>query len=118
MATVGPVRSRRSYCWEAAAPNSTPDSAPEWNTKQKNKRRIRQCTTTEHQNSEVHQNNEVHQSRTPDRKQFIAEQYSKCYNRCSTDSETVDQISIHVQLQQSRERRICSRMVKKVTRTN
>ena len=94
------------------------NGTPEWNTKQKNKRRIRQCTTTEHQSSEVHQNNDVHQSRTPDRKQFIAEQYSKCYNRCSTDSETVDQISIHVQQQQSRERRICSRMVKKATRTN
>ena len=26
MATVGPVRSRRSYCWEAAAPNSEPDT--------------------------------------------------------------------------------------------
>ena len=103
MATVGPVRSRRSYCWEAAAPNST-------YTRQCTKQYTRQCSRIEHQTEEKnsasdsapqrntrtgHQNNEVHQSRIPDKKQFMAEEYSKSYNRCSTDSKTVGQIGIH-----------------------
>ena len=43
MATVGPVRSRRSYCWEAAHQT---------------------LHQTAHQT--VHQTREVHQKRTPD----------------------------------------------------
>ena len=74
MATVGPVRSRRSYCWEAAAPNSTPvwntrlytrmeyqtektngasDSAPQRNTRTVKFTRTMKYTRVEHQTENV-----------------------------------------------------------------